>query len=270
MHREYFSVVHTGEGDAWDVNRPCMASIVIFQGKIYLVDAGPDLLTSLTALGISINEVEGIFNTHAHDDHFAGLISFVRSDHRIKYFATPFVRASAAKKLCALLSVDEECFDRFFDVQDLELNVWNSIDGLEVRPVLSPHPVETNVYYFRSYWGDTYRTYGHLADVASFRVLENNIYHDPEQENPSFAQLLAQVKTDYLLPTDLKKIDIGGGLIHGDAVDFQEDPTPNILLAHISRPLSHEEKQVGSFAPFGSVTPLVETHHDFLRAFAYN
>ncbi|NJO00996.1 MAG: MBL fold metallo-hydrolase [Bacteroidia bacterium] len=268
LPREYFSIVHTGEGDAWDVNRPCMASIVMFQGKIYLIDAGPDLLTSLTALGVSINEVAGIFNTHAHDDHFAGLTSFVRSDHRIKYFATPFVRASVAKKLCALMSLEEPCFYRFFDVHDLTLDQWNNIEGMEVLPVLSPHPVETNVFYFRTFWGDRYRTYGHLADVSSFRVLENSIYPDNGQgEN---AHLLAKIKNDYLRPADLKKIDIGGGMIHGEAIDFSQDTTPKMLLAHLSRPLTPEEKQIGSFAPFGSVDSLIETHCDFLRTSAYD
>ncbi|MFW6228438.1 MAG: hypothetical protein ACOC2V_03180, partial [Alkalispirochaeta sp.] len=33
IKREYFSVVHTGEGDGWDINRPCMASILVFQGR---------------------------------------------------------------------------------------------------------------------------------------------------------------------------------------------------------------------------------------------
>lgn len=267
LNREYFSVVHTGEGDAWDVNRPCMASLVTFQGKIYLIDAGPDLLTSLNAMGVSINEVAGIFNTHAHDDHFAGLISFVRSDHRIKYFASPIVRASVSKKLCALMGLGEENFERFFDVQDLKLDRWNNIDGLEVKPLLSPHPVETNIFYFRTFWGNRYLTYGHLADISSFRVLEQNIYKNTETEN--YDHLLQKVKNDYLLPADLKKIDIGGGLIHGDAKDFDEDKSAKILLAHISRSLTDSERQIGSFAPFGSIDSLAETHHDFLRASAY-
>ncbi|GAB4400449.1 MAG: hypothetical protein OHK0053_22070 [Microscillaceae bacterium] len=267
LTRDYFSIVHTGEGDAWDVNRPCMASMIIFQGKIYLVDAGPDLMTSLNAMGVSINEVAGIFNTHAHDDHFAGLISFVRSDHRIKYFSSPLVRASVAKKLCALMSVEEESFERFFDVQDLQLNKWNNIDGLEIMPVFSPHPVETNIFYFRTFWGHRYRTYAHLADVSSFRVLENSIYKS--SENASYEHLLVKAKNDYLKAADLKKIDIGGGMIHGDAIDFALDPTPKILLAHISRPLTNDEREIGSFAPFGSIDPLVETHHDFLRVSAY-
>ncbi len=266
LNREYFSVIHTGEGDAWDVNRPCMASMIMFQGKIYLVDAGPDLLTSLNALGISINEIAGIFNTHAHDDHFAGLISFVRSDHRIKYFASPLVRSSVAKKLCALMSLGEESFYKFFDVHDLTLDTWNNIEGLDVMPMLSPHPVETNIFYFRAFWGDGYCSYGHLADVASFRVLEDNIYKNTEDRNMEAS--LAKVKRDYLIPTDLKKIDVGGGMIHGEAKDFANDATPKIFLAHIARPLSSDEKQIGSNAPFGAVEPLVDTQQNFLRVFA--
>ena len=46
-------------------------------------------------------KIEGIFHTHAHDDHFAGFTTLMRADHRIKYFATPLVRASVAKKLSA-------------------------------------------------------------------------------------------------------------------------------------------------------------------------
>ena len=110
IRREYFSVVHTGEGDGWDIHRPCMASILIFQGKIYLIDAGPHILQTLMALGIDVNEIEGIFHTHCHDDHFAGLTTLIRTDRRIKYYATPLVRASVIKKLSALMSIDEKRF----------------------------------------------------------------------------------------------------------------------------------------------------------------
>ena len=44
IKREYFAVIHGGEGDGWNVNRPCMSSILMFQGKIYLIDAGPNVL----------------------------------------------------------------------------------------------------------------------------------------------------------------------------------------------------------------------------------
>ena len=53
---EYFSVIHSGEGDGWDANRPCMASILTFQGRLYLIDAGPHLAHTLAALGIAIDQ----------------------------------------------------------------------------------------------------------------------------------------------------------------------------------------------------------------------
>jgi hemerythrin len=66
-----FSITHTGEGNGWDVDRPCMASIVHHEGKTYLIDAGPNILTNLSHLGIGLSEIEGIFLSHMHDDHFA-------------------------------------------------------------------------------------------------------------------------------------------------------------------------------------------------------
>jgi len=53
------------------------------------------------------------------------------------------VRSCVTKKLTALLGVGEEDFEKYFDIHDLVLDDWNSIDGLEVKPMLSPHPVET-------------------------------------------------------------------------------------------------------------------------------
>ncbi len=267
INREYFSIIHTGEGDAWDINRPCMASIIMFQGKIYLIDAGPDLITSLNALGISVNEVDGIFNTHGHDDHFAGLMSFVRSDHKIKYFASPLVRASVAKKLCGLMGVEEASFYQFFDVCDLKLDVWNNVEGLEIMPLMSPHPVETNIFYFRTFWDNRYYTYGHLADVVSFRRLYQDIVKDTDEDE--YKMMMQKVKENYLLPVDLKKIDIGGGMIHGDALDYKGDGTQKIMLAHLARGLNADEKQIGSFASFGNVDSLVETNYDFSKHYAY-
>ncbi len=171
VNRGYFSVIHSGDGERWDPDRPSMASILIFQGRIYLIDAGPNVQHSLNALGIGINEVEGLFHTHCHDDHFAGLTSLLRADRRIKYFATPLVRASVMKKLSALLAIEEDNFAECFDVCDLFYDRWNDVNGLEVKPLLSPHPVETSLFLFRSLWETGYRSYAHFADIVSLDVL---------------------------------------------------------------------------------------------------
>lgn len=267
IKREYFSVVHSGEGDGWDINRPSMSSILTFQEKIYLVDAGPNILNSLNALGISLGEVEGVFHTHSHDDHFAGLPSLLSSEHRLKYFATPLVRASVTKKLCALMSISDEKFAHYFEIHDLEFDVWNKVNALEVKPILSPHPVENNIFIFRTFGQEGYRSYAHWADMASFDVLEGMVTKDPRQPGIS-KRFYNKVKAEYLQPIDLKKIDIGGGLIHGNSEDFREDPSDKIILAHTSDPLTPSQKAVGSSSSFGSVDVLIPANRDYLRELA--
>jgi hemerythrin len=196
------------------------------------VDAGPHITRSLDALGIGPAEVEGIFHTHAHDDHFAGLTSLVRSDRRLKYFAVPYVRASVQKKLAALMRIDEDRFSRYFDVHDLVPGEWNRIGALDVKPVYSPHPVETTVFFFRAGAGSARRTYAHLADIASFEVLARIAAPTggrPAAMNGTHHESLLRELTR---PVDLKKIDVGGGLIHGDADDFRTDESKRILLSH--------------------------------------
>ncbi len=252
---EYFSIVHTGEGDGWDIHRPCMASIVVFQGRVYLIDAGPSVHHTLNALGISVNEIAGIFHTHAHDDHFAGLTSLVRADHKLAYYATPMVRASVMKKLSALMSFPEEQFKKFFDTHDLVEGEWNMIDGLEVRPVYSPHPVETTIMFFRALWENDYKTYAHFADITSFEVLDTVM----TGKNDVSRKLKDEIVANYLTPVDVKKLDIGGGMIHGRAEDFRDDTSGRIVLSHKATALTLAEKEIGANSSFGMRDVLIPT-----------
>jgi hemerythrin len=253
---DYFSVIHSGEGDGWDANRPCMASILTFQDRLYLIDAGPNIAHTLAALGIAIDQVDGIFHTHAHDDHFAGITTLMRAGRRIRYFATPLVRVSVTKKLCSLLGMEEKRFSDFFDIRDLVFDTWNDVDGLEVMPILSPHPVETNILTFRTLSGGAYRAYSHFADIVALDVLKKMVTDKadaPGLDNQTFEA----VRQAYLVPADLKKIDVGGGMIHGEAKDFKSDASPRILLAHRAGELTPTEKEIGSSASFGTIDVLV-------------
>ncbi len=268
ISREYFAVIHSGEGDGWDINRPSMASILIHQGKIYLIDAGPNLSNTLTSLGIGANEIEGIFHTHGHDDHFAGLTALLNADHRLKYFATPLVAGSVMRKLSALTSVPVAELMELFEVQDLQVEVWNNVEGLEVMPVFSPHPVETTIFRFRCLSETGYRSYSHYADIVSLNVLKGMVT-DNQEEYGVGEKYYEHVKSNYLKRADIKKLDIGGGLIHGNAEDFRVDKSDRILLAHTSRKLTEKEKGIGSGAPFGMVDVLIHSHQNYIRREAH-
>ena len=267
INREYFSVIHIGEGDGWDQGRPCMASIITFQGKIYLIDTGPNIVHSLTALGISVNEIEGIFHSHAHDDHFAGLTSLVRSDHLIKYYAPPLVRASVARKLATLMNISEQRFVNSFEICDLEYNRWNNIDGLEVLPILSPHPVETAIYFFRTFWEGGYKTYAHFADIPSLSVLKE-LFPEKELKDKASREIYDNFMSHLFDEVNLKKIDVGGGMIHGAAEDFVSDRSAKIILSHTSHELTDAQKEIGSSAAFGMQDVLIKAHKNYFMQVA--
>ena len=269
VDRQYFSVVHSGEGDGWDIDHPCMSSLISFQGHLYLIDAGPDLEAILKSLSLSVNELDGIFHTHSHDDHFAGLTALLQTDRRLRYYAVPMVRAAVTKKLAALLSIEEEEFATFFDAVDLDADTWNDVEGLWVKPAMSPHPLETTVFHFRALGPEGYKTYIHLADVTADRVLDEMVDGDSAPNGLSESEVQA-VKDGYRIAADLKKIDIGGGLIHSDAADFANDKSDKLVLAHIARQLNNEELQIGSGADFGISDTLIPATQDYLRQLAFN
>jgi len=164
------------------------------------------------------------------------------------------------------MSIEESIFAEFFEVCDLKFDEWNNIDGLEVKPIYSPHPVETNILYFRTLWEDGYATYGHLADVASNDVLNKMLQNNKKKPGIS-SKLKNKVWSDYLSPVQVKKIDIGGGIIHGKAGDFKKDKSEKIILAHTAHKLSQEEQLIGCGVTFGSTDVLIEGHEDYALEF---
>jgi hemerythrin len=193
----------------------------------------------------------------------------MRADRRVKFFAVPMVLAAVTKKLAALLDIEERDFSSYFNVVDLRLGEWNNLDGMEVKPVFSPHPVETTIFHFRALAEGGYRSYAHFADVVGLKTLAGMITDDPSKPGLD-RSLYDQIVADYAEPSDIKKIDIGGGMIHGEATDFTSDHSSRIILAHTSLPLTREQKRIGSGSSFGSVDVLIPSHRDFLSRAAFH
>ena len=261
LPRDKFSVWHTGEGDGWDCFRPCMASILMIEGEPYLVDAGPNVHYTLEVLGIDLSEVAGIFQTHAHDDHFAGLTYLLQGGSKIKYFASSLVRKSTFQKLSDLISLPVEEIEKFFEIVDLEFDNWTNITrSVQVQPRFSPHPVETNIYYFRYQEGGEKKIFGHLADIVSSAVLGR--MKNPEAKYHISEDFFDKTLQSYLEHSDVKKIDAGGGMIHGEVVDFANDPSGKLILAHSSLPFPEDQLTSAYTAEFGTSDLRVPLDHE--------
>lgn len=262
LKREYFSIIHSGQGDGWDTIRPSMNSVICFQGKYYLVDAVPNIKYILDALSISINEIEGVFLTHCHDDHIAGITALIRNDKKIKVYGAKIVTSSLIKKLSALLTLEESEFQNLLDIKDLSIDKWNDINNLEVKPIISPHPVETTIYLFRTFFEDKYYTYGHFTDIVDSKVLKGMIVRN-EDEFGITENFYNKIVQEYTQSVDVKKIDIGEGMIHGSYKDFINDKSGKIILGHNAQELTKEQLSVGTSSLFGLQDILISSKQDY-------
>ena len=249
-----FSITHTGEGNGWDKNRPCMASIIHFDNRTYLIDAGPNILNNLSYLGIGLSQIDGIFLSHVHDDHFAGITDLLNVERRLKLYTTKLIRLTAEKKLGALMNSDIDLIEVAFDCIDLQFDKWTDVNGLEVKPVYSPHTVETNTFSFRVKYENDYKTYTHLSDTINLKEFNLIVrkYPDVFSENE-----IAYVEKNYLSKVNLKKIDVGGGLIHGHLSDYDHDESDLVVMAHTSGKL-HADKKNFVNVDFGTTHTLIE------------
>jgi ribonuclease BN (tRNA processing enzyme) len=72
----------TRGGPVPTVGRAQSSNLLIVNGALYVVDAGPGVTRRLTRAGISIRDIDNIFITHAHDDHTGGLGELLTAEYR--------------------------------------------------------------------------------------------------------------------------------------------------------------------------------------------
>ena len=249
----FFKIIHSGNGDGWDTDRQAMNSVIGLGGKHYLIDCGPNMKSTLEGIGLSCDDIEGVFLTHCHDDHIAGLTTLFKAKKRINLYATAEVRMSISKKLSALLSMEFDTLVNFFNIHDIEVDSWHSVGLMDVCAKYSPHPVECTTFIFRAMCEGGYKTYLHLADITSDVKLEEMF-----KQGCIKRETLDQVYKSYRQPADVKKIDAGGLPIHGIAEDFVNDKSKKLIISHMSRDISKSEESIGVSVGFGSTDVLIE------------
>lgn len=258
-----FSITHSGEGNGWDPTRPCMASLVHFNNKVYLIDAGPNILKNLSYLGLGLSEIDGIFLSHIHDDHFAGITELLNVERKLNFYATKLIRITAERKLKALMNSEYDLIQVAFNCHDLLFDEWNDLDGLEVMPVYSPHTVETSTFNFKVKKGNSYKTYTHLSDTINLKEFKAIVNESPTVFTD---EDITYVKQSYLSTVNLKKVDVGGGSIHGHLSDYKDDKSEVLVLAHTDGVVTSEKENFIN-VEFGDTQHLIESNDmDYLKS----
>lgn len=254
----YFSVIHTGEGDGWNPEKPSLSTVIQLDGRYYMVDAGPYIVRSLKAIGLKPSQLSGIFITHVHDDHVAGLFDLINKKDPLTIYATPVVRSTIINKMCALLSINKRQMRTCFKFVDLKRDDWNAKCGMEIKPITTAHPVDTTILVFRVKGKRREYTYGHFSDIAALSWLKQMIVTRRSKSGGITQKYYDAVKAVFQMALDVKKIDVGGPPIHGDAKDFAQDKSKKIILGHSHTRFTKQQLTIGKEVKFGHVDVLIK------------
>ena len=248
-----FAVVDTGCGDGWDGYRTSFGAMLAASGKYFLVDAGNGIRSHVANLGVNRDNLEGIFISHVHDDHFIGLVDFVDDEKKFKVYSTLLVRESIRRKFNALTGQD---FDSRFEWIEVRYDEWSDLGLFEVMGLHTAHPIENALFAFRCRDAKgTPKTFAYFGDLASFRILDRMKENQGGQAvDPAFIDKIIE---NYFLKADLKKVDVGGGAIHGYFKDFEKDAGGEVIFGHTSCPLGKEMLNLGRAAGFGETRVLI-------------
>lgn len=63
------------------IGRAQSSNLLIVNGSLYLIDAGPGVTRRLTRAGISVRDIDNIFLSHDHSDHTDGLAELLSAEY---------------------------------------------------------------------------------------------------------------------------------------------------------------------------------------------
>lgn len=237
-----------------------MSSILMFHGKIYLLDTPSDILDILSSLGIGLNDIEGVFSSSLHDDNFVGLSALLLRDQRIKYYSSKVLRYSLMKKLASLLRMPLNSLSQYFEFINLELDTWNKIGSFEVKPFLSIDSVESNVFYFQTLnEKNEYISYAHLSNIVSLKDMKDMLKENDDDFGLSKTFYLDSCK-NFSQEVSLKKISYRN-ISSVDENELVDDVSSKIILNQNSEN-KIKNTQVSSFA---DIDVLIKASNNYLK-----
>jgi ribonuclease BN (tRNA processing enzyme) len=71
----------TSGGPIATVGRAQSSNLLVVNGALYVIDAGPGVTRRLTRAGIRIRDIDNIFITHEHGDHTGGLAELLSAEY---------------------------------------------------------------------------------------------------------------------------------------------------------------------------------------------
>ena len=239
-----FNLRLLGTSEGFDPLRPANGLLLRLQGKWFLWDCPSYLRLHLQAIGLTLDDVEGIFVSHVHEDHLE-VAETLSSGRRLKIYSSPEIFECMLVKVMALLNCDyQEALSHYefvplyadqpFDLFGANLEVFYSVHSIPALGLRLEVPQKKGQPKRLFVSGDQ------LSNAGVEKLAEAGVMDKVRK---------AQVDGRFMDHTyDAVFVDVGGGMIHGDPKDFfhRQDP---VYYMHTGKALNDLPKGHQSVHP---------------------
>jgi ribonuclease BN (tRNA processing enzyme) len=177
MSSTMLSLLGTAGGPGGHVDRAGIASLVTVGGRRYLIDAGEGVSRQLARAGTEVRDIDGVFLTHLHDDHTAGLPGFVTFRHTMRGGSLPLIGPPGARALCAGILAYLDVNFRIRGAEAAMPSPEGILDATEVEPgiIYSDDDVRVtavkNTHYALTEFDGSHRSYSLRFDAPDRSIV---------------------------------------------------------------------------------------------------
>jgi len=224
-----FGIDVLGGASGFSPGNPCSGLILNFNSEYMLVDCPPYLEYSLTARGISRNQIKSIFLSHIHDDH-CNLFPLVLFHERVKFLCSREIFWMACKKLSLMTMHATEEFYSYFDFVELEPYRENEFYGIGITPHYTVHSIPTIGATFTMNCDGHNRSIVFVGDNKSLVEIKKMVKAgNVKKEKYENLYRLYHDRFDFFV------VDGGMGILHGDPKDSLESKSDRVIFLHLEK-----------------------------------
>ncbi|MCP4753536.1 MAG: hypothetical protein GY866_21825 [Proteobacteria bacterium] len=224
--KSIFTVHCLGSSEGFDPTQPANGFLLYFNGKWILWDCPAYLHKHLEEIGITFEEIDGIFISHVHEDHL-DIMETIGNDKKVDIYTSPEIFHCMILKLLTIMDCSYEEALSFYNFKPIYANTPFELHGAMFEvfyschaiPALGlrlgvPHKNGTSKLYLS---GDT------LPKRMIKKLSESDIY---SQERLKEVENFLPDNVEY----DIIFADTGGGAIHADPEDYATNPNKVVYM----------------------------------------
>ncbi|MFH2133369.1 MAG: hypothetical protein ABIK68_23570 [bacterium] len=228
-----FSVQCLGASEGFDPTQPANGFLLHINQKWYLWDCPAFLRKHLQSIGITFEDVDGIFISHVHEDHL-DIMETISDKKRTKIYSSPEIFHCMLLKLKAILDCSYSEAQARYDFQPIYANQPFELSGATFEVFYSSHAIPALGLRLSVDGKDKTSRLFLSGDNLSKRMIKvlsaAKVYStNRKKEVNSFLPDNAEY--------DIAFVDTGGGAIHGDLEDFASNPN-QVVYMHTGKKLT--------------------------------